>query len=215
MSDMTIEVSQREDLGKNANRRLRASGQVPAVVYGGGRGSTAIQVDSKTIEALLRQEGGEHAVFLLKLAGTAKSRHTMIRDMQVDPITGGLIHIDFLRVNMDEEVRVEVAIEVQGTPEGVKTDGGILDFVTRAVEISCLPGSIPAHLDLDVSALHVGQHLEAGDLEMPEGVTLLSDADRVLVSVAGKQKEEVAEDEEEEGLLSSGAAEPEVVGQEE
>ena len=127
----TIEVHERTDLSKNANRRLRQEGQIPAVVYGLDRDPVAIRVDRRTIWNLLRKEGGENAVFLLKMAGTDKSRHTMIRDLQVDPITNEVQHLDFLRVNMDEVVRVNVPVELEGTPYGVANESGILDFVTR------------------------------------------------------------------------------------
>lgn len=209
MSDMTIEVQQREAKGKNVNRRLRASGLVPAVVYGGDRDPVAIQVEGRKVRDLIKKAGSENAVFLLQLAGTSKSRHTMIRELETDSITGEMIHIDFQRVNMDEVVRVEVPIEVHGLAVGVKLDGGILDFVTREVEVECLPDAIPQHLDVEVSELHVGQHLEAGDLQLPDGVTLITDANRVIVSIAGKAKEEEV-DEEGTELLTDTEAEPEL-----
>jgi large subunit ribosomal protein L25 len=213
MSEMTIEVQQRQEIGKNANRRLRASGQVPAVVYGSGLDPATIQVEKRQIENLLRKGGGENAVFLLKLAGTDKSRHTMIREMQIDVLNGDMIHIDFQRIKMDEVVKVFVPIEVHGVAEGVKAEGGMLDHPTREVEVSCLPSSIPSQIGLDVSALNVGQHIEAGELELPEGVELLSDSDRVIVSVMAKQKvEETEEGEDGEELLSTEAEEPQVVG---
>jgi large subunit ribosomal protein L25 len=210
---MTLEVQPRETRGKNEARRLRAAGEVPAVVYGGGRDTVAIRVQRRVVEQLLKT-AGEHGIFLLQLAGTGKSRHTMIRDMQVDPVTGEMIHIDFLRVLMDQVVRVTVPVELQGNPIGVRQEDGILEFVTRELEIECLPGQIPAHLDVDVTELHVGQHIEAGELELPEGVTLLEDQDRVITSVSMKRLEEELVEEEEE-LITAEAAEPEVIGREE
>ena len=139
MEEMTLLVQKREATGKNVNRRLRAEGLVPAVVYGGGRDSVAIQVRQRKVEELLRKSGSDNAVFLLELEGTGKSRHTMIRELDLDPLNGKMVHIDFQRVDMSSDVRVEVAIEIQGIPEGVKTEGGLLDFVTREVEVTCLP----------------------------------------------------------------------------
>lgn len=214
MSEMTIEVERRTETGKNANRRLRASGLVPAVLYGGARETAAIQVGRRKVEDLLRKGGGENAVFLLKLAGTDKSRHTMIREMQLDVLNGDMVHIDFQRIKMDEAVKVMVSIEIQGVAEGVKQDGGLLDFPTREVEVSCLPGDIPSSIELDVSELHVGQHVEAGELTMPKGVELLEDEDRVIVSVMAKQVEVEEETEGDDNLLSAAAEEPEVVGSE-
>ncbi len=212
MSELTIEVAQRENLGKNANRRTRAAGKIPAVVYGGGRDTVAIEVDRPTILSMLRSGSGENTIFLLKLEGGKKSRHAMIKEMQVDSQTDIIQHIDFQRVLMDQKLHVQVAIELLGEAVGVKTDGGVLDFVTRELEVECLPGDIPDHLELDVSALHIGQHAEAGAIEMPKGVELLDSEDRVIVSIAQPRVAEEAEAEEEEGLLEAAQDEPEVIG---
>lgn len=212
MSHINIEVTQRETRGKNANRQLRAAGRVPAVVYGGGREPVAIDLGKRQIEELLKTAGGENAVFLLKLAGTDKSRHTMLREIQQDAITGDLIHVDFQRVNLDEKVRVAVQIELHGEATGVKNEGGLLDFVTREVEVECLPDKIPSRLEVDVSGLHVGQHVEAGQLALPEGVELLVEAERVIASLVarrGPSLEEAAA--EAEQLIEQVAAEPEVI----
>ncbi len=211
MSEMTLEVQKREAQGKNVNRRLRAAGMVPAVVYGRGRDPLTIQVERRRVEQLLRETDGDNPVFLLKLAGTDQSRHTMIRELDMDPVNGNMIHIDFQRINMDELVRVSVHVELHGTAYGVKTDGGILDFVTRELEVECKPDQIPSHLDLDVTELHIGQHVEAGALEIPEGVTMIDDPSRVIVSIVGKQREEIADAEGEDGLLTDEASQPERV----
>ena len=210
MSDMTIEVQRREAMGKNANRRLRLEGKVPAVVYGAGKESVAIQLERKTLIELMRATDGHNPIFLLKLAGTKQNRHAMIREMQVDPVSRRVQHVDFLRVLMTEEVKVSVHIELIGTPEGVKTDGGVLDFVTREVEVECLPDKIPAHFELNVEDLQLGQHLEVKDLTLPEGVTLHDDADKVVVSIS-HSRVEAEDDEDEEDLLASDSAEPELI----
>lgn len=215
MSEITIEVNERAETGKNANRRLRASGFIPAVVYGGGKDSVSIQVQKQVIHDLLRQEGGEHAVFLLKLAGTDRSRHTMVRDVAIDAVSRQIIHIDFQRVLMTEKVKVMVSIELLGTPEGVKNEGGVMDFISRDVEIESLPGDLPAKLTLDVSALNIGDHLEAKDLEIPEKVELMEEPGRVIVSVAHSRVSDVVEEAEAEGeelLLEAEAEEPELIG---
>jgi len=204
MSDtMTLEVQPRENTGKNANRRSRTAGKIPAVVYGGGRESVAIEVDRKTLVDTMKGHTGENPIFLLKLGD--KERHAMIRHMQVDPVSRQVIHIDFQRVLMDQKVRVAVPVELVGTPFGVKTEGGMLDFVTREVHVECLPGQIPKHLEVDVTALHLGQHVEAKDLSLPEGVALLDDPDRVLASVGHHGKQEA------EGEAEGERAEPEVI----
>jgi large subunit ribosomal protein L25 len=209
--DVHIEVTSRDTRGKNAARRLRVTGKVPAVVYGGGKDPVAIEVERKTLDEFLRKSGNEHAVFLLDLAGTGKSRHAMIRERQIDALTGETVHVDFLRVAMDKKLKVDVSIEVSGESYGVKTEGGVLDFVTRHVMIEALPGKIPGHLTVDVSGLHVGQHLEAKDIPLPDGVALVTEPERVIVSVAHVRAAAVAT-EAEEGLIEAARAEPEVIG---
>ena len=204
MSDITIEVRGREKTGKNHNRRARASGQIPAVVYGAKLDSLPIEVEDRVVQQLLRTSG-ENTVFLLKLEGTKQSRHAMIRDLQYDPRTGRLLHIDFQRIVLDQKIRVRIPIEVTGVAEGVKNEGGMLDFVTRELEVECLPGDIPAQLQLDVSELHVGQHVEAGAVLVPEGVSLLDDPEKTVVSVAKARlaAEEEVEEEAEADLIEA------------
>jgi len=200
---MTIEVQPREETGKNANRRSRARGKIPAVVYGGGKESVSIEVDRKTLVDMMKGHGGENPIFLLKLGD--KDRHAMIRNLQVDPVSRQVIHIDFQRVLLDQKVRVSVPVELVGTPVGVKVDGGLLDFGTREVHVECLPGQIPKHLEADVTSLHVGQHVEARDLKLPEGVVLLDEPEKVIASVGhGRLEAEAA-------VAEPGQAEPEVI----
>lgn len=203
MSDtMTIEVQPRQETGKNANRRARAAGKIPAVVYGGGKESVAIEVDRKTLVDTMKGHSGENPIFLLKLGD--KERHAMIRNMDVDPLSRQVIHIDFQRVVMDQKVRVTVPVVLVGTAVGVKTEGGMLDFVTREIHVECLPGDIPPHVDFDVTGVHVGQHVEAKDLPLPKGVELLDDPDKVIVSLGHARLEA-------EGEGAADRAEPEVI----
>lgn len=213
MSQMTVVVQERTETGTGPNRRLRRAGRIPAVVYGGGKESVAISVDEQTMHELMR-EGNDNAIFLLQLGETGRSRHAMIRELDIDPISRTIRHIDFLRVMMDEKVRVEVHVELHGVPSGVRNADGVLDFQTREVEIECLPGDIPARLDLEVTALEIGDHVEAGALELPAGVELLTDPHAVILSVAHSRVSAVveAEAEEEEELLEAEVAEPEVIG---
>lgn len=213
--NLLLEVETREAKGKNVNRRLRASGRIPAVVYGAHRDTIPITVDRKKFHDLLRHSEGENMIFLLKRSESGQERHAMIREMQVDPVERKILHIDFLRVLMDEAIRVMVPVEAIGVPLGVKNEGGVLDFVTREVEIECLPGDIPHHLAVDVSELHVNQHVEAGDLELPEGVILHEELDRVIVSVSYPDIIEEPEEDEEGVLLEAEAEEPELIGREE
>ena len=211
MSEPIVAVRLREQTGKNANRRLRAAGEIPAVVYGGDADSAAIRVDGKSVQSLIRV-GGENAVFLLQLEGTGRTRHTMIRDLQWNPLTGALVHIDFQRVKMDQEVQVAVPIALTGTPEGVKTDGGLLEFITREIAVACLPGDIPSSIELDVNSLHIGQHVEASELVLPDAVRLDEDENRVIVSVAAPRLAEEEDVSDEDELLEAFTDEPEMVG---
>jgi len=204
---MSIEVQPRQETGKNANRRARSAGKIPAVVYGGGKESVAIEVDRKTLVDTMKGHTGENPIFLLKLGD--KERHAMIRHMQLDPVSRQVVHIDFQRVQMDQKVRVAVPVEIVGTAYGVKTEGGMLDFVTREIHVECLPADIPKHVECDVTNVHVGQHVEAKDLALPAGVTLLDDPDRVIVAL-GHSRLEVAPAAEAEAAEAE-AAEPEVI----
>lgn len=211
MAELTLEVQKREQTGSGPNRRLRKAGLLPAVVYGGGKDSVSIQVDRKSVQRLLREAGGENAVFLLKMAGTAKSRHAMVRKIDVHSITRQIDHVDFQRIDMNEMVKVQVMIEVLGEPIGVRLEDGVLDFVSRTIEVECLPHKIPAMIEVDVSALHTGQHLEASELVVPEGVTIIDDLSKVIVSIAHARVVE-EEETEDEMLLEGETAEPEVIG---
>jgi large subunit ribosomal protein L25 len=131
MAELKIEVKRREETGKGPSRRLRAGGMIPAVVYGGGKEAVPIQVERNIVLQLLKQGGGENAVFLLKLSGTGKSRHTMVRKIDVDPISRQVAHIDFQRILLTEKVRVQIPLELVGEAWGVKNEGGVLDFITR------------------------------------------------------------------------------------
>ena len=211
MAELNLEVQPRQETGKNANNRLRAQGLVPGVVYGAGRDPLPIQVDKRALLELMRSTG-HNPVFQLQLAGTDKSRHAMIREMQVHPVTRHLLHVDFQRVLMTEKVKVSVHIELQGVPVGVKVDGGLLDFVTREVHVQCTPDKIPAKLTLDVSGLHINQHAEAKDVQLPEGVELLDEPGRVIASVAHHKVEAAPTPAAgEEPLLETEAAQPEVI----
>ncbi len=211
MSESILSVKEREAEGKNANRRLRKDGEIPAVVYGEGRDPIAIRVGDRQLRDLLRKSG-DNAVFLLEREGTDQKRHAMIRDIQYNPLNGAVVHIDFQRIDLAKKVRVSVPIELLGTPVGVKTEDGIIDFVTREIEVECLPGKIPSTLQIDISHLHAGQHVEISALELPEGVEVTGDETSVIASVAIARAEEEVEVEEGVELLEAAAKEPEVEG---
>jgi large subunit ribosomal protein L25 len=205
--DLIIEVNRREETGKSANRRLRREEMIPAVVYGGGKEPVAIQVPRKTLIDLFKSGGSENRIFLLKLGNTGQSRHAMIRDMQIHPITRKVEHVDFMRIDMSKTIRVRVHITLEGVAYGVRTEMGLLDFVTREVEVECLPTAIPQEIKVDVTEVRIGQHLEVKDIKLPAGVKLIEDEDRVIVSVAHPKVEAEAP----VAGAEAAAAEPEVI----
>ena len=139
---------------KNAARRVRVAGKIPAVVYGAGQDAVAVTVDPRVITKILHSESGHNTIFDLNVEGSAVVK-AMIVDWQNEPIKGKLLHIDLKRIAMDKMMRVSVPIQLVGVPAGVKTQGGILEHVMREVEIECLPGDIPSHLDVDVTGLEL------------------------------------------------------------
>jgi large subunit ribosomal protein L25 len=189
MKTIELSVERRSETGKNEARRARAKGRIPAVVYGAGKPNVPIQLERRALTDAFRAGAGENAIFVLKLAGSDQSRHAMIRELARDPVTREPLHIDFVRVLMDAKITVKVAIEVIGIAKGVKTDAGILDYVTREVEIECLPGNIPENLPIDVTELGIGDALRVSDLRAVEGVTIVDDPEKVLVHVTHATKE--------------------------
>jgi large subunit ribosomal protein L25 len=205
--NIVVEVAERSDLGKNASRRLRKSGGVPGVVYGLARPPFSVGVGARKIEEVLGLETGRNTIFTLALAGQDRSRAVMIKALQRDPVTERLVHVDFVRVDLAKAVRVNVPIRILGIAEGVKSDGGLLEFVLRQVEVQCLPSDIPEHLDLDVTALRLNQHLSVKDLPTRERVTIVDDPE-AIVCVVAVPKEEAAPVVEEAAATT---AEPEVI----
>jgi large subunit ribosomal protein L25 len=202
MKTIELNVEKRSTTGKGEARRSRAGGRIPAVVYGAGKPNVPIAVDRKALADLFREGAGENAIFLLKLAGSDQTRHAMIKELQRDPLSRKPLHIDFVRVLMDVKITVRVPIEVTGVSKGVKTDGGILDLVTREIEIECLPGSIPAHLAVDVTELAIGDAIRVSELPAIEGVRVVDNPEKVIVHVAHPTRAE------EPVAAAEGAAEP-------
>lgn len=197
MAEVTLEVSRRETTGKEVAKKLRQDGKIPAVVYGGHKEPVAITVDRKAVSELVhKSEHGIRSIFLLKMAGTDQQRHAMIKDIQIDPLSRRMKHIDFVRVVMDEKVRVTIPIHVIGTAKGVKEGGGMIDFQVRELHVECLPNAIPDQIDVDVTELDGHDYYRVKDLKLPEGVKVLDDAERVVVGItfAKVEAEPVVED---------------------
>jgi large subunit ribosomal protein L25 len=190
MPEIVVAAQGRTDTGKNVNRRLRTQGLIPGVVYGAAKESIAVAVSPKEITTILRSASGENTLFDLDLDG--KRRKVILKEFQLEPIKGQILHADFYEVALDKLLEVKVHVELHGTPVGVKVQGGIIDFVTRELEVECLPTDIPEKIVLDVSALELGKHLRVSDLTAPPKVKILTEPDVVVVHVVAPRAEEVA-----------------------
>jgi len=185
-----LDAIERTSRGKNEARRLRASGRIPAVVYGGKDGGKPIAVDPKMLAKILRTEQGANTLIALNVPGAGNAR-VLVREYQLDPVTHELLHADFYRVAMDKLLRVQVTVVPQGEPKGVKQQGGVLDVVHRQIEIECLPADIPTHIEVDVSELMVGQSIRVKDIATNPKWKAITDAEVMLLHVIIPKVEEV------------------------
>src|ERR1700678_1719259 len=206
----TLEAQPREAGTKNHARRVRREGRIPAVVYGASKDAVPVSVDPRHVLRILRSDSGHNTIFDLALNGGERSK-VMIVDWQYEPIKGHLLHIDLKRIAMDKALRVSVPIVLQGTAEGVKTEGGILEQMLREVEISCLPGDIPSHIDVDVSELTFGKVLRVVDLPHNEKLKFISDANQPVAHVTSVKEEVVATPEAVAAEAGATPSEPEVI----
>jgi large subunit ribosomal protein L25 len=194
MANSTIEAvvaTPREGkFNKNAARRVRVAGKIPAVVYGAGKDAVAVSVDPKVITKILHSDSGHNTIFDLSVEGGPIVK-AMIVDWQNEPLKGKLLHIDLKRIAMDKAMRVSVPIVLVGIPVGVRTQGGVLEHVLREVEIECLPGDIPSHLDVDVSTLEMNASIHVSDLPHSGSIKFLGAEDATVAHVAAIKEEEV------------------------
>jgi large subunit ribosomal protein L25 len=203
---ITVRAELRAGRGKNDARRLRARGMVPLTVYGGGGEAVSAAAPLRELAAILRSESGHNTVFTLDVEGVGASE-VLFLDRQIDPVKGRLVHADLRRLVQGEEIEVTVRLELEGEPAGVKEEGGILEQLLREVEIRCRPSLIPDAIRADVSALKVHEVLHVSDLKVGEGVTVLTDPEAAVATVAVVREEQV-----EERTPESEVAEPEVIG---
>lgn len=206
-----IKAEKRELFGKNASRRLRREGMMPAILYGGDSSNVPLTLKKQDVFMILRSDTGENTVF--QVSFDSERIDVMIKELQRDPVTDEILHADFVHIAMDKAIRVSVPVVSVGEAVGVKTEGGFVDFITREVEIECLPKDIPEQIEIDISDLHLRESLKAEDITLPEGVKLVTSTDTVLVLIEIPLKEEEIEVEEEEELIAE-EEEPEVIGKE-
>ncbi|HWC76020.1 MAG TPA: 50S ribosomal protein L25 [Blastocatellia bacterium] len=186
IKDILITANPRDGIGKGFARRLRANGMIPAAVYGGeGAEPVAVSVNAKEIANILRSDTGHNTIFKLAVSGAnTEPTDVIIKDWQVDPVKGRLLHADLFRLSMTTVTRVSVPIETTGEPVGVKMEGGILELQLREIEVECLPGDIPERFAVDVSNLKIGDHLTVGELVYDrERVKVLADEHQIVAGV--------------------------------
>jgi len=200
-----IEAQARIPGGKNVNRRLRKAGMIPAVIYGRGKQPVAVSVNPNDVRAILYSETGRNTIFTVSMEGS-RQNNAMVKDYQLDPVQGSLIHADFLEIAMDRLLELTVNVEIVGEAEGVKLDGGIMDFVTRSIEVECLPSDIPESIKVDVSALKINDYIRVKNIHTDAKVKILSDPEVVIVTIVPPIKEEVPVE-----ATVEAAAEPEVI----
>jgi large subunit ribosomal protein L25 len=213
MAEITLTAALREQAGSGAARRIRRSGLVPAVVYGGASENQCVSVDPKSIVRILRSEAGRNTIVSLEVGGAAPD-NVILKDWQVDPVRETILHADFQRIAMDQLLTLTVPVTIQGEAYGVKTEGGLLEVVLREIEVECLPADIPERIECDVTHLRMHESIRVGDLPRLERVEVLDDADRVVVHVVSVREEVAAAGEEqaEAGVEGAVGEEPEVAG---
>jgi large subunit ribosomal protein L25 len=200
-----IEAQLRTPGGKNVNRRLRKMGQLPAVIYGPGKPPIVVSVNPSEVNAILHSESGRNTIFTIRINGS--EQNTMVKDYQLDPVYGNLIHTDFLEIAMDRLLEITVNIEITGEAEGVKLDGGIMDIVTRSIEVECLPADIPESIKVDITGLKINDYIRVKNIKTDAKVKILTDPEVVIVTIVPPIKEEVPV----EVAAVEAAAEPEVI----
>jgi large subunit ribosomal protein L25 len=212
--EATLEAVKREGRGKNEANRLRASGRIPAVVYGTRKEGNApegvaVAVDPKSVLRILHSDTGANTLITLKLDG-GESR-VMVKEYQLDPVTHSLLHADFYQLALDRAIVVPVPILLKGEPKGVKLQGGIVDFVSREIEVECLPTEIPEHIDVDITDLALNESIRVRDLAVGPNWKPITEPETMIVHVVTIKAEEVAATEPAAATAAATGAEPEVI----
>lgn len=207
-NEITVAAGVRTSRGKNEARRTRRAGQIPAVVYGSGQDPVSVAVDPRAIVKIIRSSTGYNTIFTLAIEG-GESTPVMLVDQQVDPIKGNILHADLKRIDLSKRIRVTVPVHTEGEAKGIKLQGGMLEVITRAIEIECLPNEIPDGFTVDVTELMVGQSKRASDVALTGSMKLVSSPETVIGHIVTLRAEEVAP--AAEAAPAAAVAEPEVV----
>lgn len=203
----SLNASPREDTGKGAARQLRRDGRVPAVVYGKDMDTVLLSVDALEAQHLFQTISVENTIVHLDMGGGAEPHQTLVREIQTHPFKNDLVHIDFLRIQEGVLVDVEIPVHLEGTPDGVKNSGGVLEQIIHELPVRCIPSKIPEEIVVDVTGLDVYEAIHVSDLDLGEGVEITIEPDRTICAVAIPKAPVLDEEEEEE------AAEPELIGE--
>jgi large subunit ribosomal protein L25 len=205
--DATLQAVRRETIGKNEAVRLRQSGKIPAVLYGGdSKTAESLSVDPKELSRILHSKSGVNSIVSLKIDGTGDTQ-VLVKHYQIDPVTHRLLHADFFRLAMDKALRLTVPVHLTGESKGVKTSGGTLDFVHRDVVVECLPANIPEHIVIDVTELQIGQGVRVRDLPTDGAWKAVSEPEMLIVHIVAPRAEAAATT---DAAAPTAAAEPEV-----
>src|SRR6185436_11821518 len=188
MAEIVLSAEGRTERGKNAARRLRVKGLIPAVVYGGKNDAVAVAVDPKVLQRVLRSETGRNTILKLDIGGEGQTA-AILKQWQLDPVKESFLHADFYRIAMDVALRVKVPVSVKGEARGVKTDGGILELIMRFIEVECLPGNIPERIEIDVTDLGINDSLRISNILVNANIKIMEDADQVVVHVIAVKEE--------------------------
>jgi len=209
--DVTLQAVKRGDKGKNEARRHRAAGRLPAIVYGTGNQPIPVTVEPKALSRILHSDSGANTLITLRVEGESDAR-VLVKEYQLDPITHDLLHADFYRVAMDKVIQVTVPITLKGDAKGVKLQGGIVDFVTRQIEVECLPGDIPDQIDVDITELMMNDGVRVRDLATGGKWTSITEPETLIVHLVAPRAEEApAADAAAEAAAPGTPAEPEVI----
>jgi large subunit ribosomal protein L25 len=208
--DITVTAEVRASRGKNEAHRTRRAGQIPAVVYGAPQDPIAIAVNPKDILRIVRSTTGYNTIFNLAVTG-GETTPVMVVDQQVDPIKGTLLHADLKRIDLAKRIRVTVPVHTAGEPKGVKVQGGLLEVITRSVDIECLPDEIPEGFSVDVTELMIGQSKRASDVGLSGSMKLVSAGDTVIAHIVALRAEEAAPAAEGAAAPAAAGTEPEVI----
>ena len=190
--ETVVAAEARESRGKNEARRVRVSGRIPAVIYGAFQDPRAVSLNPKDILRIIRSKTGHNSIFDVEIAGVEKTP-VIVAEEQYHPVKGTLMHIDLKRIDLTRKLRVAVPVHVTGEAKGVKQQGGVLDVVTKTIEIECIPDDIPNQFDVDVTELMIGTNIRVSDLPVKEGVRVLTAPEAVIAHVVGIREEAVAE----------------------